>query len=1355
MPKVTLNDTEMSEGCKLGFDSFADTCCSGRHARVESFVDGKTVSANAFTKLVPTLTDLPIANVVYAYDGDDGVVYLFRINNSIYLGEGMEDSLLCPNQCRENGIEIDTRPKVYCNDPSAQSMYVPEIDKSFPILHHGPLPYIQVRFPTSEEMLQCDIINLTMESEWDPYELDIPSQIGSLDSGKVPDTFGNALALSNLIEGMDNDYLLFEDKDKEFRSVNAIATRKKDMMTPESLSKLWGIGLKTATRTLSATSHQCIRELGTLTRRFRTDKAHMRYKRLATREGRFYVDTLFTKVRSIRGYTCGNLYTTTLGFFKFFPMETSTGAECASTLQTMLEIVGTPPSIHCDNAKDFVKGAFAKKAKKYGISLTTTEPYSPWMNRAEDGIREVKKFAKLTMERYLVPIRLWCFAYEYSAEILCLTATGKYQLQGRTPYEVVMNYTPDISEYVNFHFYQWCYHWDELKGEKLLGRWLGVAHRVGQSMCYWVLTSTGKFIARSTVIPIPDVDLEVTTLKERMEKFTLSVNDVIGNHEKAVVEGEVISDDNIYADALNFDNNEDGITYPWDKELEDIPLHEEDDAHMADLDEYINANVVLPGKDGVEVLCKVKGRKRDSTGSLIGKYNQNPILDTRVFKVEHPDGSVDEYATNVIAESLMSNVDDDGFDLGLVDEIVDHQMNNTAISVSEGFTDSGKPVITTKGWKLRVKWTDGSMDWLPLSQVKNSNPLQLAEYAVAQNIHKEPAFNWWVMKVLRKRDRIINKVATRIRKGTTKFGIEIPTDVPHAYRLDEENGNTYWRDAIAKEYENVMVAFKKLEEGEKVPPGFTEITCHLVFEVKFDLRRKARYVAGGHLTDCPQIMTYSSVVSRESIRIGFLLAALNGLEVLAADIQNAYLNAPTEEKVWFRAGPEWGEHVGKPVVIVRALYGLKSSGQAWRSHFAQTLEQMGFKSSLADPDVWFKAATKPDGEEYYAYIMVYVDDLLCIDLNPKQYMDRVHESFKLKKGSVEKPKVYLGANCQMNPSRTAGEDCWGMSAEQYCRDAVKHVKTKLKESGHEFNRKLSDPKYSPKGPFSNREYRPELDVSEPCNDEEAKYYMNLIGVLRWMCELGRIDILFEVSVLSQHLAYPRTGHLIQALHIFKYLDIHKENMLNFDPTYLDMPEQLDPKMNSRCKIEAMKKFYPDAEEAIPDNAPKSRGRPVQINCFVDANHAGNKVTRRSHTGILIFINMAPVYWFSKRQNTVESSTYSSEFVALRIAAEKIIALRYKLRMFGIPIEGHANVFCDNEAVYKNASIAESTLKKKHNSVAFHKVRECTAASILIVHKEETESNLADLFTKTLSKEKRVYLIERIMTDDKVKSISIR
>ena len=104
------------------------------------------------------------------------------------------------------------------------------------------------------------------------------------------------------------------------------------------------------------------------------------------------------------------------------------------------------------------------------------------------------------------------------------------------------------------------------------------------------------------------------------------------------------------------------------------------------------------------------------------------------------------------------------------------------------------------------------------------------------------------------------------------------------------------------------------------------------------------------------------------------------------------------------------------------LYDLKSSGQAWRSHFAQSLKKLGFKSSYADPDVWFKAVVKPSGEEYYTYLLVYVDDLLCIDVEPMKYMQLIKENFKIKEGSIKEPKVYLGANCQKNLSRTSGID---------------------------------------------------------------------------------------------------------------------------------------------------------------------------------------------------------------------------------------------------------------------------------------------------------------------------------------------
>ena len=127
---------------------------------------------------------------------------------------------------------------------------------------------------------------------------------------------------------------------------------------------------------------------------------------------------------------------------------------------------------------------------------------------------------------------------------------------------------------------------------------------------------------------------------------------------------------------------------------------------------------------------------------------------------------------------------------------------------------------------------------------------------------------------------------------------------------------------------------------------------------------------------------------------------------------------------------------------------------------------------------------------------------------------------------------------------------------------------------------------------------------------------------------------------------------------------------------------------------------------VPENCPKSLGEAVKITCYVDANHAGNMVTRRSHTGFVIFVNSVLIILWSKRQNTVETSTFGSEYVALRTATEQIISLRYKLKMMGIQVEDPADVFCDNEAVAKNSSTPESVLTKKHNAIYFHKVREC-------------------------------------------------
>ena len=125
--------------------------------------------------------------------------------------------------------------------------------------------------------------------------------------------------------------------------------------------------------------------------------------------------------------------------------------------------------------------------------------------------------------------------------------------------------------------------------------------------------------------------------------------------------------------------------------------------------------------------------------------------------------------------------------------------------------------------------------------------------------------------------------------------------------------------------------------------------------------------------------------------------------------------------------------------------------------------------------------------------------------------------------------------------------------------------------------------------------------------------------------------------------------------------------------------------------------YPDVKETIPLDQPQPRGKPVVMSCFEDADHAGDVVNRRSHTGLIVFVNRAPIYWYSKKQNTVESLMFSSVMVAMKQSVEIIEGLRYKIRMMGFPLEGPCNVFCDNNAVVQNTLKLESMLKKKHLS----------------------------------------------------------
>jgi uncharacterized protein YxjI len=246
-----------------------------------------------------------------------------------------------------------------------------------------------------------------------------------------------------------------------------------------------------------------------------------------------------------------------------------------------------------------------------------------------------------------------------------------------------------------------------------------------------------------------------------------------------------------------------------------------DEVTPEELDNYLNAEVLLD-INGKRQTGKVKRRSYDANGELRGRKNANPILDTRTYEIEFPDGRVAEYAANTIASNMIAQCDIDGNQFLLMDEIVGYKKGANAVNrADEYIVKDGRsyPRRSTAGWKICIQWKDGTTTWEKLSDIKESYPVEIAEYAIAQEIDHEPAFNWWVKHFLKKRDRIVAAVNKRFLKRTHKFGIELPRDVLHAIEIDGKNQDTQWQDAIAKEMKNVRIAFKILEHDAPIPVG--------------------------------------------------------------------------------------------------------------------------------------------------------------------------------------------------------------------------------------------------------------------------------------------------------------------------------------------------------------------------------------------------------------------------------------------------------------------------------------------------------------------------------------------------------
>jgi hypothetical protein len=501
----------------------------------------------------------------------------------------------------------------------------------------------------------------------------------------------------------------------------------------------------------------------------------------------------------------------------------------------------------------------------------------------------------MDMRSSVSPLVLWDYCMERQALIFQITAKKLFQLNGTNPHTSTFGTEADISHICQYAWYDWVYYCDAMTSfpyqKKRLGRCLGPAKNKGNIMAQWILKKNGKVVPHCTLRCLALAKLSPSN-KVEMEKqslFNVAIRGVLGDSVKIP---KVLPLDNDVTKAFDalwdlgpYEDDVGALPFIPDADLKDAADKPFEVQSVANA--LINAEVMIPNGDSM-VIAKVVCHVVDNDNRLVGTFNNNPLLNTLLYECEFDDRTTQDYSANTIASNMFMELDADDYLSFLLYEIVDHNSSGEATKMANKYftTKTGTKQMrqTTQGWKFLVQWANGTCQWIALKILKESNPVQVVEYVSARNLSEEPAFAWWVPYVLRKRDVIVSAVILRVQHTSSKYGIELPTLVRNAIKIDQKNGNTLWQDALSKEMGNVCIAFEIFGPGVKAPPGWHKVSGHLILDVKMDFTRKARWVKDGHKTPDSATSSFAGVVARDSIRIALMHAALLGLPVLGANI---------------------------------------------------------------------------------------------------------------------------------------------------------------------------------------------------------------------------------------------------------------------------------------------------------------------------------------------------------------------------------------------------------------------------------------------------------------------------------------
>ena len=243
-------------------------------------------------------------------------------------------------------------------------------------------------------------------------------------------------------------------------------------------------------------------------------------------------------------------------------------------------------------------------------------------------------------------------------------------------------------------------------------------------------------------------------------------------------------------------------------------------------------------------------------------------------------------------------------------------------------------------------------------------------------------------------------------------------------------------------------------------------------------------------------------------------------------------------------------------------------------------------------------------------------------------------------------------------------------------------------------------------PMENGDH-PELDISEFLEVDGIAQYQSLVGALQWAITLGHFELLAGIASMASFRVAPRVGHMERLKRMYGFIRRRPDAAIRFRT---GIPNH--ERVKKPVEHDWTQSVYGKITEDLPSDMPIPKGKAVRITTYEDANLMHCLLTGRSCTGNIHLLNQTPVYWFLTKQKSVETATYGSEFLAAKIATEQIMDLKYTIRMMGIPLDGPAWMFGDNQSMITSGTIPYSSLNKRHNALAYHRVREAVASGVM-------------------------------------------